>query len=181
MVESTKDINLSNKKKTNKINIIYRDKKKIENIQELIKFRDFCRAKRVNFFISNNIRLASQLKADGIYISAFNKDLRYSRFKELNYKIIGSAHNFKEFNIKILQGCSEILFSRLFETSYSNKPDYYGIVKYNLIVPKLRKAELVPLGGIRLSNLNKLKIIKCKSFAILSEVKKKPAIISRLF
>ena len=181
IIESTKDINLKNKKKANKINIIYRSEKKIENIPELLKFRRICREKRVNFFISNNIKLALQLKADGIYISAYNRDLRLKRFKNFNYKIIGSAHNLKELNIKILQGCSEIFFSRLFKTSYSNKPSFYGIVKYNLIALKLQKAELVPLGGIRLSNLNKLRDIKCKAFAILSEAKKKPAIISRLF
>ena len=41
---------------------------------------------------------------------------------------------------------------------------------------------LVPLGGIKLRNINKLKIVNSDSFAILSEIKKKPAnIISRLF
>jgi len=43
------------------------------------------------------------------------------------------------------------------------------------------KEELVPLGGIRYKNLNLLRLIKANSFAILSEVKKKPAIIRRLF
>ena len=56
-----------------------------------------------------------------------------------------------------------------------------GVIKFNLL--KLsRKEDLVPLGGIKLSNLNKLKTVNSKSFAMLSEVKKKPAkIFSRLF
>ena len=181
IIESTKDINLSNKKKGNKFNIIYRSKKYNENIKDLLKFRKICKEKRVSFFISNNLKLASTLKADGIYISAFNKNLSLNRIKNLNYKIIGSAHNIKELNIKVLQGCSEILFSRLFKTSYSQKLSFFGIVRYNLLKSHLFKKELVPLGGIRLSNLNKLKLIRCDSFAVLSEVKKKPAIISRLF
>jgi len=56
-----------------------------------------------------------------------------------------------------------------------------GIVKFNLF--KLsRKENLVPLGGIKLSNLNKLNLVKSNYFALLSEIKKKPAnIINRLF
>ena len=102
------------------------------------------------------------------------------KLKNSKFKIIGSAHNFKELNTKILQGCKKIFFSRLFKTSYASKPEFFGTVRYNLLKLKF-KYDLVPLGGIRLANLNKLKIINCDSFAILSELKKKPAIISRLF
>ena len=39
-----------------------------------------------------------------------------------------------------------------------------GIIKFNLF--KLsRKENLVPLGGIKLSNLNKLNLVKSNSFA----------------
>ena len=180
IIESTKDINLSIKNKSNKINIIYRSKKKIENINVLNQFRRICKQKRINFFVSNDLKLASKLKADGIYISAFNKDLSLNRLRNFKFRIIGSAHNFKEFNTKIMQGCSDILFSRIFKTSYIDKPDFLGVVKYNLLTLKF-KSKIIPLGGIRLINLNKLKITKCDAFAILSEAKKKPAIISRLF
>ncbi len=41
---------------------------------------------------------------------------------------------------------------------------------------------LVALGGIKIEKLNHLKHINCKSIAILSELKKKPAnIVNRLF
>ena len=180
IIENIKDINLSNKKKGNKFNIIYRSKKKNENIKELEQFRRICKQKGINFFISNNLKLISLLKADGIYISAFNKDLSINRLKNLNLKIIGSAHNIRELKIKNLQGCKSVFFSRLFKTSYLSKPEYFGLIKFNLFKLKFNY-DLVPLGGIRLSNLNKLKITNCKSFAILSEVKKKPAITSRLF
>ena len=180
IIESIKDINLSIINKLNKINIIYRGKKKIENIDELNQFRKICKQKRESFFVSNNLKLASKLKADGVYISAFNKDLSLSRLKSSKFRVIGSAHNFKELNIKIMQGCRDILFSRIFKTSYIDKQGYFGVVKYNLLTLKF-KNKLVPLGGIRLRNLNKLKITKCDAFAILSEAKKKPAIISRLF
>ena len=55
-----------------------------------------------------------------------------------------------------------------------------GIIKFNLV--KLhRKENLVPLGGIRLSNLNKLNSVNSDAFAILSEEKKPAKIFNRLF
>ena len=40
------------------------------------------------------------LKADGLYISSYNKSLNLARFKKSKFKIIGSAHNIKEINLK---------------------------------------------------------------------------------
>ena len=150
-------------------------------MEKLLKFRSICKNKRINFYVANNIKLALFLKADGAYISAHNKSLRITQLKRSKLKIIGSAHNLKELNLKILQGCSEILFSRLFKTSYVFKSSFLGVVKYNLLCHQ-KKSNLIALGGIRLSNLNKLKMVKSSSIALLSEIKKKPTkIISRLF
>ena len=180
IIESIKDIDLSNIKISNKFNIIYRNLKQLDEINDLLRFRKICKSKRINFYISNDTKLASIMKADGLYISAYNDDLRLSRLKNSKYMMIGSAHNNREINIKILQGCSEIIFSRLFETSYSHKKGYLGIVKFNILQSSIHK-NLVPLGGINLTNLNKLNLVNCQSFTVKSEVKKKPAILSRLF
>ena len=181
IIENIKDINLNNIKILNKFIIIYRNKKKINNIDELIKFRRYCRAKKIDLYISNNCKLMTSIGADGLYISAYNTNLELTKYKNSKYKIIGSAHNVKELNLKVLQGCKHIIFSRLFRTKYNNKKGHMGITKFNLF--KLsRKESLVPLGGIKISNLNKLFSVKSDSFAIMSEIKKKPTkIFSRLF
>ena len=181
MIESIKDIDLSNIKIFQKFIIIYRNKSKAENLNQILQFRRYCKVKKIDFYISNDLKLMNILKADGLYISAHNKKLNLIKLKNTNYNLIGAAHNIREINLKVLQGCSHIIFSRLFKTFYKNKKGSLGIIKFNLL--KLyRKENLVPLGGIRLSNLNKLNIVKCNSFALLSEVKKKPAkILSRLF
>ena len=181
IIENIKDIDLRNIKLINRYIIIYRNSGKIENIDKLVRFRRYCKSKKIDFYVSNDEKLASKLRADGLYISAHNINLRLTKLKKSNYKIIGSAHNVKELNIKILQGCSSIIFSRLFEVSHPFKKNFLGIIKFNLF--KLsRKENLVPLGGINLSNLNKLKMVKSNSFALLSEVKKKPAkLFNRLF
>ena len=181
IIENIKDIDLSNIKLTNKFIIIYRNENKIENIDKLLKFRRYCKAKKIDFYISNNFKLMVFLRADGLYISAHNTNLKLSRFKNSNYKIIGSAHNIKELNLKTQQGCSHFIFSRLFKTSYKNKKNFMGVVKFNLF-KLLRKENLAPLGGINLSNLNKLKLLNSSSLVLLSEIKKKPVkIINRLF
>ena len=180
IIENIKDIDLRNIKLINKYIIIYRNKDKIENIDKLIRFRRLCKSKKIDFYVSNDEKLTSILRADGLYISAYNTNLRLAKLKKANYKIIGSAHNIKELNIKILQGCSTIIFSRLFKVSHPNKKGFLGIVKFNLF--KLsRKENLIPLGGIRASNLNKLNIVKCNSFALSSEIVKKPIFLSRRF
>ena len=181
IIESIKDIDLSNIKIFGKFIIIYRNKCKPENLNQILRFRRYCKMKKFDFYISNDLKLMNTLKADGLYISAHNKELNLIKLRNTNYNLIGSAHNNKEINLKVMQGCSHIIFSRLFKTFYKNKKGSLGIIKFNLL--KLcRKENLVPLGGIRLSNLNKLNIVKCNSFAVLSEIKKKPAnIINRLF
>ena len=180
LIESIKDIDLSNIKIVNKFVIIYRNKKKPENNDKLLKFRLSCKAKKIDFYVANQVKLALLLKADGLYISARNKYLNLTNLRNLNYKIIGSAHNIKEINIKRLQGCSHIIFSRLFETSYDFKRGFLGVIKFNLFRLSI-KVNLIPLGGIKINNLNKLSMVKCNAVALLSEIKKKPAIISRLF
>ena len=85
-----------------------------------------------------------------------------------------------EINQKIKQNCRYIILSRLFKTDYVGKENFYGPIKFNLISKKY-SANLIPLGGIKNSNLLKLNLLKTEGFASLSGIKKKPAIASRLF
>ena len=144
IIESIRDIDLKNIKNSNKFSIIYRSKNIAENIEKLMQFRKNCKTRNIDFYVSNNVKLTNILKADGIYISAYNKNLKIAHLKKYNFRIIGSAHNLKELTIKKLQGCSNIIFSRLFETSYKYKKGFLGVVKFNLL--KLsRKENLIPL------------------------------------
>ena len=43
---------------------------------------------------------------------------------------MGSAHNIREINQKNVQGCSEILLSKLFQVDYDKKT-FLGVVKFN--------------------------------------------------
>ena len=181
IIENIKDISLENIKKRFKFNIIYRNNKKLEDLHRLRIFRKECKSKDIKFFVANDYNLSSKLKADGIYLSAFNKDLKYLNYMKSNFIIIGAAHNIKEINLKIKQGCKYILLSRLFQVSYKPEMNYLGINKFNFYTSNIFK-NTVALGGINTSNINKIKIVNCDSFALMTEIKKKPAkIFSRLF
>ena len=179
LIENIKVIELKNIKIRNKFFIIYRSQNNIDKFNDLLKFRKKCKLKAIKFYIANNIELAISLGADGIYLSSFNKELSFLKFKKINFDIIGSAHNFKEISLKVKQGCSLILFSKLFLVNYDKKAPYLGVIRFNNNL-KINK-NLIPLGGINYKKLNKLKNINSIGFAILSEIKKKPAIIRRLF
>ena len=81
--------------------------------------------------------------------------------------------------MKTNQGCKYIIFSKLFLVNYDKNAKTLGVIKFNNLLKE--NNNLVPLGGININNLNKLKIINSKGFAIMSEIKKKPTIIRRLF
>ena len=180
IIESIKDIDLKNIKKRNKFFIIYRNKSKNENITDLLTFRKYCKLKAIKFYVANNVKLSILLNSDGMYLSAYNRSMKALSLKKSHFKIIGSAHNIKEISMKMKQGCSFILFSKLFYVDYDYKAPYTEIIKFNNFL-KINK-NLIPLGGINTNNLNKLNIVNCHGFALLSEIKKKPVkILNRLF
>ena len=173
-IDNTKSVNLERLKHSHKYIIIYRNSFLNEDIKKIIFFRKQCRCKKIKFYIANHYNLAQKCKADGLYLSSYNKKIYH------NINVIGSAHNYREIYQKIKQKCKFVLLSRLFKTSYKNKKSFYGLSKFNLMIKKYN-IKIFPLGGIKDNNLLKLNLINSSGFAIMSEIKKKPAIANRLF
>ena len=157
--------------KTNNINnqdkqtvIVYRNYS--SNIKEdlILKIKNHCKKRKIKFYLSNNIKLATKLDLDGAYIPSFNKNtnhLAYSFKKSFN--LIGSAHNLKEIRIKEKQGVKKIFISSLFK---KNK-NFLGINKFK-ILSNMTKKNVVALGGISKSNLKKLNFLDISDFAGIS-------------
>ena len=145
--------------------IIYRNYSKKTVDQTLIlKIKKYCKKRSIEFYLSNNIKLAIKLNLDGVYIPSFNiclKHLAYSYKK--NFKIIGSAHNLKEIRIKENQNVEKIFLSSLFK---KNK-NFLGINKFKLL-SKLTKKRIVVLGGISNKNKKKLSLLGQSDFAGIS-------------
>ena len=149
-----------------KIGIIFRDySKKIDKnlIQEI---NIFCQKNNRKFFLSNNVKLATNLNLDGVYIPAFNKKMNIiMKSSKRRFVIIGSAHNVREIKKKEKQGVEVIFLSPLFKTSKSSK--FLNPIKFNILASKTKK-KVIALGGINSKNINKLKIIKSYGFAGIS-------------
>ena len=145
--------------------IIYRDyTSKTIDEKLVIKIKEYCKKKGFKFFLSNNIRLAIKLDLDGLYIPAFNKSFKHLAFSyKKRFKIIGSAHNLREINIKEKQMVEAIFLSSLFKT---NK-NFLGLNKFKLLA-KLTKKEVVALGGVSKNNFKKLYLTNYSSFAGIS-------------
>jgi len=148
------------------IAIIYRNYNKKINIKLLKKFKNYLKTKKIKFFLANNIKLSIQLNLDGAYIPSFNKNVCINSYsKKKNFQLIGSAHSFKEINIKKKQGVKTIFISPLFKIQKSN--NYLGINKFNFLT-KDNKLNFIALGGINKFNFSKLYLLKIKGFASIS-------------
>ena len=161
-----------NKFETNNINkqdkqttIIYRNyttRKYDKNL--ILELKEFCKKKRIKFYLSNNVKLAIQLDLDGAYIPSFNKS-----FKNLNYsykkkfEIIGSAHNLKEIRVKELQKVNKIFISSIFK---KNK-NFLGLNKFKILINHTNR-KVIALGGIKNINIKRLKLVNCVGFAGIS-------------
>ena len=99
-IENTRDFDLNLIKKRNKFNIIYRNQKIKEKETDIKYFRNNCKKKGILFYVANNIQLLIKLKADGLYISSHNRNLLLNCFSKLGFITIGSAHNYKEIEVK---------------------------------------------------------------------------------
>ena len=152
-------------KQTKQTAIIYRNyNSKIVDEKLILKIKNYCKKRKIKFYLSNNIKLAIKLDLDGAYIPSFNKSTKHLAFSfKKKFNIIGSAHCIKEIKTKETQKVNSIFISSIFK---KNK-NYLGINRFRLI-SNLTKKKVVALGGISEENLNKLKLLNNSEFAGIS-------------
>ena len=160
------------KNKNINIGIIYRNYKDRKRENQLIKIAKACKKKRYQLFVSNDIKLAHKVKADGIYVPSFNKTKKFSNLEKKNLIIIGSAHNQKEIHTKITQNCKAVFLSPLFLVKKTKT--FLGLHKFNYL-SCMNKINIMPLGGITERNISKLKLLFSTGFGGIQIFKKKPA------
>ena len=159
-------------KKNINIGVIYRNYNDRNRESQLIKIAKACKKKRYQLFVSNDIKLAHKVKADGIYVPSFNKTKKFSNLEKKNLIIIGSAHNQKEIHTKITQNCKAVFLSPLFLVKKSKT--FLGLHKFNYL-SYMNKINIMPLGGITERNISKLKLLSSTGFGGIQIFKKKPA------
>ena len=148
----------------NNTTIIYRNYKKRKQLKNIIKIRNYCKIKKIKFYLSNNIKLAIKLNLDGAYIPSFNNNYKHLSYNfKKDFSLLGSAHNIREIRNKEIQKVEYIFLSSLFKKN----TNYLGINKFNNI-SKFTKKKIVALGGISRENLKKLKLVHCSGFSGIS-------------
>ena len=160
------------KNKNINIGIVYRNYKDRNRECQLIKIAKACKKNRFQLFVSNDVKLAHKVKADGIYVPSFNKVKNFSNLEKKNLVILGSAHNQKEIHRKIVQNCSAVFLSPLFFVKKSK--NFLGLHQFNYLSYK-NKTNILALGGISENNIRKLKLLYTKGFGGIRIFKKKPA------
>ena len=113
------------------IGVVYRNYNNPKRETELIKIAKACKKKRYQLFVSNDIKLALKVRADGIYIPSFNKTKKFLNLEKKNLTILGSAHNQKEIHEKISQKCQAIFLSPIFYIKKS--ANFLNIYRFNYL------------------------------------------------
>ena len=179
LVNKLDELNLDYVKKIGAILVLRNPEKLI--LSDLKKFKRKCSQNKIDLYISNNVKILFHLRSNNFYVSAYNKK-QYSHLRLINKRIniIGSAHNYFEIKEKIQQGCNQVFLSRLFKTSYPNKPGYLGKIKFNLLSRKF-SSKFVALGGINEANFSHIKNLNVAGFALSSDKKKAGKYIPAFF
>ena len=126
---------------------------------------DYCKKNKIKFYFKNSINLATKYKAEGIFLTtSYKKPVKNLNNK--NIRIIGSAHNQKEYFLKINQGCNLIMLSPLFFNEKYSKYKILVVNRFNLI-SKNWNCEICALGGILKENLKKISMTRSKSIGFI--------------
>ena len=160
------------------LGVIYRNYNDPKREIKLIKIAKACKKKRYQLFVSNNIKLALKVRADGIYIPSFNRTKKFFNLEKKNLTILGSAHNQKELQEKISQKCRAIFLSPIFYVEKSI--NFLNVYKFNSL-SRSNKVNILALGGITEHNVHKLRLLHTKGFGGIGIFKKKPALKRPVF
>ena len=160
--------NLSNL--PNNVVLIYRNYVKPTDINTIKIIRDFCKKKKLKFYISNDFKLALKLGLDGVYLPSFNKDYYHNCYSyNRKFDVVGSAHNIHEIKIKIKQNVSKIFIAPTFKKKRGKIYGLYNFVKIKSFSTK----NLIALGGINNKNIKRLIMFNAFGFAAINYFKKK--------
>ena len=152
------------KQKKIKIHIIWTKK-------DYLIISKFSKKNKIPLYFINNLRLAIQYKAEGIFLTSSNKSLKSNIKQTTKLEIIGSAHNQFEYNIKKKQQCSTIMLSPIFYNIKYSPNKILSPIKFNLITLNWN-IKVCALGGINNKNIKLINLTKSESVGVKSLILK---------
>ena len=156
------------------ISLIYLNKNNtLLNLPDLTNIKRFCNKNNIKFYVTDNIRLAIKIGANGIYLSKdYNRMLHNFNYKK-EFTILGSVHNQLEYYKKISQKCKKIFLSPIFYNKKYSLNKILGTIKFRLI-SRDWKYKAIPLSGINRNNINKVYLANKGELAFKSWKQKNP-------
>ena len=133
-------------------------------LEQFLQIVNFSKKNKIPLYYTDDYKIAIKYKIDGIFLTSNNKRILPTSIKN-RLKIIGSAHNRREYFIKKNQACEMISLSPLF---YNNKYSVNKILqplKFNLITNNW-KVKICALGGILETNRKKVQLTKATAIGI---------------
>lgn len=150
------------------ISLIYMSQNNsFSNIQDLIKIKEFSNKNNLKFYVTDNIRLAIKVKANGIYLTKnYNRMLHNYNCKK-DFLILGSVHNQLEYYRKSIQNCKKFFLSPIFYNRKYSINKILGVIKFK-IISKDWKDKAIPLSGINQRNIKQALLANKKQIAFRS-------------
>lgn len=137
--------------------------------KDLLIISKFSKKNKIPLYFINNLKLAIQYKADGVFLTSSNKSLKNNIKQTTKLEVIGSAHSQLEYSIKRKQNCSTIMLSPIFYNIKYSTNKILNPIKFNLITLNWN-IKVCALGGINNKNIKKINLTKSNSIGIKSLV-----------
>lgn len=147
------------------ISLIYLNKNNtLLNLPDLTNIKKFCNKNNIKFYVTDNIRLAIKIGANGIYLTKdYNRMLHNFNYKK-EFTILGSVHNQLEYYKKKNQKCKKFFLSPIYYNKKYSVNKILGVLKFKLI-SKDWKNDIIPLAGITGKNIKKVALVNRKYIA----------------
>jgi thiamine monophosphate synthase len=129
----------------------------------------FSKKNKIPLYFVDNLKLAIQYKAEGVFLTSTNKSLKNNIKQTTKLEVIGSAHSQFEYSIKRRQNCSTIMLSPIFNNIKYSPNKILNPIKFNLITRDWN-IKVCALGGINNKNIKQINLTKSNSIGIKSLV-----------
>ena len=147
--------------------IYFNQNNSFSNIQDLVNIKKFCNKNNLKFYVTDNIRLAIKIKANGVYLTKNYTGMLHNLNYKKEFLILGSVHNQLEYYKKNVQNCKKFFLSPIFYNKKYSINKILGVVKFKLI-SKNWKNNAVPLSGINQKSIKKAILVNKKQIAFRS-------------
>jgi len=154
-IDQIDESTISTISKFNNISLIYLNQNDLSlNIEDLTNIKKFCNKNNIKFYVTDNIRLAIKIKANGIYLTKNYTGMLHNFNHKKEFLILGGVHNQLEYYKKNIQNCKKFFLSPIFYNKKYSINKILGVVKFKLISKDWKK-EAIPLSGINQRNIKK--------------------------